>query len=375
MKQTILSLLLILCSGTIFGSDYSKIDKQAATVPGNLKTAGEIAHYLTRNLTLPSEKARAIYYWIAHAIRYDITKMNINNTYTNFQELVDDVLKNRKGVCANYAALFQACCQSVGVQSYVIDGYTRQNNKVLFIGHSWNAVKIDNRFYNIDATWAAGFLNGKKYTQQFRDDFFMVPAAEFSRTHMPFDPVWQFLSNPITPKEFDKGDFSGLNKDSGFNYSDSINVLTRLSKLDKLIRENRRIIASGLTNTFIRNQAAYNQQGIVSEKYNLAVDSFNKGVKKFNYYLECKNKQFIHLSMPDDKILELLSSTRELVESAERSLHILKTDNYELSRSMVSLQRSINLIKQNLGQEDKFAARYVKAAKPLRIFLFYKKKS
>jgi len=63
-------------SGIMMGADYTKIDKQAESVPGNLKTAKEIARYLTKNLHTPTDKVRAIYYWMAHAIRYDVANMN-----------------------------------------------------------------------------------------------------------------------------------------------------------------------------------------------------------------------------------------------------------------------------------------------------------
>jgi len=373
MKRTILYLILFLFSAGVRGTDYSKTDKQAMSVPQNLKTAGEITRYLTRNLTSPTDKARVIYYWIAHSIRYDVTKMYSNQTYTDPQELVDEALKFRKGICSNYAALFQACCRSAGVQSYIIEGYTRQNNKAVLIGHAWNAVRINNRFYEVDATWASGSLKGNRYIPQFKDEFFMIPPVEFIRTHMPFDPIWQFSTNPITPKEFEKGDFSRLSSVSTFNYYDSIKVQSGLSTLDKLARENQRILGSGVINALIRNHVANNQQGIATESYNKAADLFNKGVEKYNYYIACKNKQFSNMSMKDADILGLLSTSHQSIESAEKILSGIKSNNYNLSYQSETLEKSIVSLKKNLKEEDKFASKYVKTLKPLRIFLFYKK--
>jgi len=126
MKRVILIFILIFSTGIMMGVDYTKIDKRAESVPQNLKTAKDITRYLTKGLNTPTDKVRAIYYWMAHAIRYDIAKMNSNETYTDPQQLVDEVLKTRKGVCANYSALFHACCQSVGIQSYIIEGYASE---------------------------------------------------------------------------------------------------------------------------------------------------------------------------------------------------------------------------------------------------------
>ena len=373
MKRTILIILLFFTIGLVSGTDYTKIDQHAATVPQNLRTANDIARYLTKNLTSPTDKVRAIYYWISHAIVYDVAKMNSTDLYTDPQQLVDKVLKTRKGVCSYYAALFNACCKSVGVQSYIIDGYTRQGGKVVGLAHAWNAVNINGRFYFIDATWAAGFFSRNQYTQQFRDNYFLITPDEFIKTHMPFDPIWQFSNNPLTHKEFDAGDFSNLKKESNYNYSDSIKVQAGLSLFDKLVRENKRITASGLTNGLIRNKISQNQQGIDSEAYNKAADSFNKGVEHYNYYIQSKNKQFENFSMKDEKILELLSTTRQFIESAEHTLSLLHSDNYDLTRSAASLEISIRVMKKNLDTEDAFVDKYVKTARPLRLLLFYKK--
>ena len=373
MKRIFLFILFLISTDMLFAADYSSIDQHAATVPPNLRTANEIARYLTKNLTTPTDKARAIYYWISHAIVYDVAKMYSTETYTDPQELVDKALKTRRGVCANYAALFQACCKSVGVQSYIIEGYTRQNDKVVGIAHAWNAVKINGVFYNIDATWASGFLQGTKYNQKFRDNYFMIPPAEFIKTHMPFDPIWQFLNNPVSHKEFEAGNFSNLKKESNYDYSDSIKVQSTLSPGDKLTRETQRIIASGVTNSMIRYKVEQNQQGIASDVFNKAADSYNKAVEKYNFYIQCKNRQFDNLSMKDGKILELLSSTRQLVESAGQTLTRIKSDNFDLNRSIDSLEKSIAGMKKNLDVEEAFVGKYIKTLKPLRLFLFYKK--
>jgi hypothetical protein len=373
MKRIILFILLLAGTCNMFAADYATIDKHAAIVPANLKTANDIARYLTKNLTSPTEKVRAIYYWISHAIVYDVSKMYSSDTYTDPQELVDKVLKTRRGVCANYAALFNACCREVGVQSYIIEGYTRQNDKVVGIAHAWNAVRINGAFYDIDATWASGYLKGSTYTQQFRDNYFLIPPAEFIKTHMPFDPIWQFLNNPVTHKEFEAGDFSRLKKESGYNYTDSIKVHSGLDAWDKLPRENKRIAAAGLTNDMIKNKIAQNQLGISSDIFNKAADYYNKAVEKYNYYIQCKNSQYEKMSMKDDKILELLSTTRQSVEMAEQTLSRLNPYEFELKRSADSLKKSIAAMKRNLDAEDTFVGKYVKTVKPLRMFLFYKK--
>ena len=373
MKRVILIFIFIFSAGIMMGVDYTKVDKRAESVPGNLKTAKDITRYLTKGLNSPTEKVRIIYFWMAHAIRYDIAKMNSNETYTDPQQLVDEVLKTRKGVCANYAALFHACCQSAGIQSYIIEGYTRQNDKIVPLAHAWNAVYIDGRFYNIDVTWAAGYVRGKKYFQQFRDNYFMILPVDFIKTHMPFDPVWQFSNNPVTHNDFESNDFAALKKQSDFNFGDSINTMSRLSTAEKSKREIRRITKAGITNKMIRDKVVQNRQSIATEVYNSSANNFNKGVVKYNEYIQYKNTQFNKLAIKDDKILELLSSARRLFESAEESLSNLNADDSDLKNPIHSMEISIKRMTKSLDEEDAFMSKYIKTSKPLRLILFYKR--
>lgn len=374
MKQFIFIIFIAFNSSFAFSADYTKIDKQSATVPQNLKTAEEIAGYLTQNLITPTEKVRAIYYWISHNIKYDMGMIASNKSFTSTQELVDDVLKRRQGVCANYAELFHACCKSVGVESFVVSGFTSQNGKLDEISHAWNAVLIDGKYYFIDATWAAGHEDKGKYIHEFNDQFFLIAPAEFIKTHMPFDPIWQFLNNPLTNKEFENGDFAKLKTPSNYSYSDSIKIQKELNPIDRLVRQNRRTSKSGLTNSLVRDFVAHNQQNIVSLKYNQAVEVFNKSVEDFNYYILCKNKQFDGTNMKDEKILELLYNSRQKLESVEKTIGFLNSDNGDVNRMMKEMEFSIKEMKSKLAVEDSFVDKYIKTWKPFRIFMFYKLK-
>ena len=69
--------------------------------------------------------------------------------------------------------------------------------------------------------------------------------------------------------------------------------------------------------------------------------------------------------------MELLSTARQLIESAEETLSILNSGDYGLYRSIGSLRESIRALKRNLDKEDLFVGKYVRTVKPLRMVLFY----
>jgi hypothetical protein len=374
MKLFIFSFILLLNISVGFCADYTNIDKQSAKVPANLRKADEIAGYLTKNLTSKTDKVRALYYWISHNIWYDLAQMNSNKTFTSSNELVEEVLQKRKGVCQHYAELFHACCASIGIQSYVIKGYTIQNGQIAKLSHAWNTVVIDGKYLELDVTWAAGYVVNGIYKHVFTDEYFLIHPSIFIKTHIPFDPIWQFLDNPITNKEIEKGDFSKLKIKSGYNYTDSIKMLRNLSTTEQLVRENRRISKMGYTNTLIRNHVAQNQEIIASEKYNQAVQSFNKAVESFNFYILAKNKRFDGTKLADDKIREMLAKTRQHLDVATNLLNFLNSDNSEFNRQIRNMQSSISELKKNINDEDEFVNKYFKTAKSFRIALFYKLK-
>jgi hypothetical protein len=363
MKRFVLFYLLILPYSLVFGADYSKINKQSQTVPANLTTPEEIAGYLTRDLTSPIEKSRAIFYWISHNIKYDDNILNSSSNHFDRKNMLDEVLRTRKGVCQHFAELFNVCCQSVGIQSYVISGYTRQGSQLDPLSHAWNAVLIDSRYYEFDATWAAAARD------EFIDQYFLVPPSVFIKTHMPFDPIWQFLNNPVTNAEFVTGDYSKLKVNSDYNYYDSISKLPTLSVLDKMIRENNRIVTCGLTNSLILERAALNQKNINLFKYNLAVENYNEGVAMYNSYLDAKYKNFYGGKLTQEQIYDMLSKSRKRVMQSENMLNQIKTNYPETNRLIQNAQESIYIQKQKLNKEDIFVTNYFKTWKPIRILM------
>jgi transglutaminase/protease-like cytokinesis protein 3 len=58
---------------------------------------------------------------------------------------------------------FNDLAQKSGIQSYIIEGYTKQYGKVSSLAHAWTAAKINNKWYVFDPTWGAGYVNNGKF--------------------------------------------------------------------------------------------------------------------------------------------------------------------------------------------------------------------
>jgi len=368
----IITLSLLVISDCIFSQSYQEsFDKKYLSAQADLKDYVEIARYLTKDLNNDKDKARAIYIWIANNIKYDLPLLNSDLTYFSTDELLDYVMKNRRGLCQHYSELFNAMCNSAGVESFVISGYARQSDgNISEISHAWNGVAIGSDFYMVDVTWAAGYVTENKYMHEFRDDYFLIDPLVFIKTHMPFDPLWQFLDNPVTNQEFTRKDFTRLSRKGDFEFRDSIIYYEKLDKLEKLKSANRRIIQSGITNTLVQRQIDENTVHITNIKYNLAVDTLNSGIDSYNIYISHKNNQFYRPRLTDNQIRELIQNAEKGIYTANTIFTSLASGDKDLNDRIIEARRKMPLILSDLEREKEFVARYLKKKKPLRGFMF-----
>ncbi len=220
-----LFILLIGFSNPIFGQNYNKEDRHARKMDYRGESIHELALALTSPFIEEVSKVRAIYTWITDNIAYDCKKRNSDRgtfiTYESEEELVqkkkqleyDDALTtliSRKGVCYDYTYLFKQLCAELGIPSEVVLGKVKKSESEIGerfnpYTHTWNAVKIKDKWYFIDATWGSGYTDGSctKFTKEFRDYFLCTPQ-EMIYTHYPDDSKWQLLPRDkvVTESEF-----------------------------------------------------------------------------------------------------------------------------------------------------------------------------
>ncbi len=359
---------------SIIGSaqtDFSRIDDNSITIPDSLSDYREIADYLCNDLKSDRERVRAVYIWIAHNVRYDLAKMNSGRRYGSEQEIIDEVLKERKGVCQHYSALFLAMSRYLGINTYLISGYTRDElGDISELSHAWNGIAIDSAYYLIDVTWASGYeLNGR-YLHEFRDDYFLKSPKDFIKDHMPFDPIWQFLDNPINNNDFISRDFSKLETSGVFAFHDSIMQWEKCDEFERLEKSNKRIIANGVRNKLIQAQVDENILQIANWKYNLAIDTLNYGINSYNSYTIHKNRHFRNPKLDDSDVKGLIDNADKGISAANDILYELFSSNSELNDLIVDARNKMPDLLSEIEREKDFVERYLKKWKPLRVFMF-----
>lgn len=386
-NRIFISVIIVCLTSLIYGqkkplptvNPYQKTDKIAMQLPDSLsKSTTDIATYLNAHLASPTEKVRGAFTWIASSIQYDVKNMLAVDFTGNREERIKKALKDRKGICMHYAEIFHSVCTQLGIKSYVIGGYTKQNGAVSNMPHAWCAGLLDNNWYFFDPTWAAGYVQNNKFVRKINNDYFKIKPEQMISSHIPFDPLWQFLNYPITNQEFYDGK-TAINKQKPFfNYLDTLTTHEKLSELDKLIDSSRRIEQNGIKNYLISNQLQQMKQEIdyytnktTFDLFNNAVNFYNEGINLLNAFVNFRNKQFTP-KKSDEGIKIMIDEIETALLNSQSKLKEIKGKNAQISTNIAQLSKSIEDAFKNLDEQKEFLNKYFNTPKLLRKSLFYK---
>ena len=258
---------LILLSGIWTGviaqnsNDFKAIDNKMLQIPESSTTSTqEIAGYINSNYSSANDKSRAIFIWIAKNIQYDVANMYVLNTNLKPDESIAKTLKTRKGICSDYANLFNDIAGKTGIKSYVITGYTKQKGVVDNLPHAWCAALIDSMWYMFDPTWGSGSIQNTKFVKQVNNFYFKMKPEQIIKSHISFDPLWQFLNYPITNQEFYEGKSQVNTEKPFFNFNDTLAIYEKQSDMERLVSSSNRIESNGVKNSLIFNMLQYDKR-------------------------------------------------------------------------------------------------------------------
>lgn len=257
---------------------------------------------------------RAVFDWMADNIKYDVAKLkklekgvnfykkgNYKSTQEYKADLLEKVIKRKKGVCDDYTLLFHSIVSELGYTSYIIEGVTKdQNGNVRRrTGHSWNAVKVDGEWKLFDPTWGSGYVNDKRrFVQKYFERWYDVDPEEMQKTHLPYDPIWQLSTSPITYKEFENGQIGN----TGSGNFDFANLITEyLSKEEKEQKMN--ILVRSRENggsirpiqnyrKHLENKINYLNELESAQSIQSTMEVFRETSDMFGEYIQAKNQRF-----------------------------------------------------------------------------------
>lgn len=197
--------MLLLAPLSLFGQNFQAADKLALNAPPSKSTTIPIlAHYLCDEQPDDAHKIRAIYAWITLNVSYvDSTdERDLWATPAHLErQRPERVLQNRTAVCQGYANLFCSLATAAGIPCEVVTGLVKNlDGEVEQIGHAWAAAQINGDWQLFDPTWGVPPPGMSRFKVQ--DEYFMAEPKWFLLRHLPDDPVWQLLENPVTEQEF-----------------------------------------------------------------------------------------------------------------------------------------------------------------------------
>lgn len=137
----------------IYSYDKDEIrKKQKEMMAESEKIVGEVV----KEEMSAEEKEKAIYQYLTDNAQYDTEALE-DAKKNNFQKTEDNhfedsfngygILVNKKGVCQSYAYACKLLCERSGVPCRVVTGNLDGN-----LPHAWNAVKLGNEWFQVDAT-------------------------------------------------------------------------------------------------------------------------------------------------------------------------------------------------------------------------------
>jgi transglutaminase/protease-like cytokinesis protein 3 len=368
MRQIVLLLPALFFMKLSDAQGFNKV--KYLNIPDSLtNTTANIAAYINSHFNGEENKVHAIYNWLIANLKYDKDSSTIINAGVDPGAKISVALKRKKGVCENFAAIFNEVCLKSGLISFVVNGYTKQSGKVDKAGHSWCAVSVDKNWYLFDPTWDVG--NG------ISSQYFMVRPAEFITSHMPYDPLWQLLNYPISHEQFYSGNIYKKNNPDYFNYIDSVSAYIKMDSLHKLQSTALRIQNQGMYNPRIKDNYNYvkmhvemiNQDNDL-DLYNSAMADLNDATTILNSFIQYRNNQFIP-EKTDEELRVLLTDIDSKMDSS-----LYKLDRVDKSKATLVLgtddvrERLNNLSKKILTQKA-FLKQYLETPKPERKNLFY----
>lgn len=113
----------------------------------NDKNAVKLSFDLCAELDSDKEKAERLYNYIVNLLTYDHEKAA--TVEKGYLPDVDATLRERKGICFDYSALFAAMLRAQDIPVRLAIGYVQPDN----IYHAWNQVYLDGEWVWMDSTF------------------------------------------------------------------------------------------------------------------------------------------------------------------------------------------------------------------------------
>ncbi len=388
MKFLIPSLLLLIllhCSRTASAQSPATVpthlDSAVINIPNNASTSPQaMGKWLKKNTPSQYEAVKALYYWIGHHIAYDVVMMNApTDVYKDTLDAAIRTLASRKAICQGYCSLFYEVCKAADIPLHLVSGYVYINGQLaLDGGHSWIGIKLNNKWHIIDPTWGTGYVDdNNKFAFGFNWENFLISPEKAIFTHVPFDPVYQYLTHPIKPSELRDQTWSEAAKRPAINFEDSLLVLAKQNMLQSYSGRLQRLEKFGIINQLQREQAQYLRHSIpyaayaadsisgITGKYHALVDRSNKLVSNLNAYSTYVNRG-MKPAKSDKEILDWLADLNKEAKDIHAAVSPMSFLSADMQANKIGFVNSMKSMINNLENSQKSMSDFLAKRKLLQ---------
>ncbi|MEO6638729.1 MAG: transglutaminase domain-containing protein [Ginsengibacter sp.] len=345
-------------------NEYSITDRAMLGIStAEASSTDSIAAYIKNHFISEQHKVRAVYTWVANNIEYSTDSLHRVILNEDRYEKVSIAFRRKKGVCENFAAIFNDICIKSGLNSFVVDGYTNMDRSGNKAGHAWNAVSVNTKWYLYDATWDA------RFAAQAGTKYFQLSPQEFIQTHMPFDPLFQFLNYPLTYQEFNKGYSAGNKSRAYFNHPDSINLYQRQDSFAQFISTFIRIQNNGTPSSLValklsqlKMETEIVYQGTDADLYNAAVSDYTAALTDFKSFLNYRNNRFLP-TKSSNEINAMLDAIERKIANANTKLKVVNTSKATLTLNTGDIEKMLDDLGAYVKEQQIFLKNYLGSAK------------
>lgn len=347
-------------------NEYAAVDKKALQIPtAQAQDITGIAKYINDNFTTEENKARAAFIWVASNLKYDVDNMYAINFYEKTEDRVAKTFHTHKGICVDYATIFNAICNQCGIQSFVVSGYTKQNGVADYLAHAWCVAYLNNDWYVFDPTWGSGYLSNGKFVGKVNNEYFKSKPGVRIKSHMPFDPLWECLNYPVTNAEFYEGKIQPNTTKPYFSYKDSIKAWAGQTQMEQYMASARRIEQNGVKNALIfdrlehiKREMEYTAGNASVSTYNDATADYNTAIANYNVFINYRNKQF-KPQKPDEEIKSMIDVADNDLAKAKAKLASIQNPQATITSLITALKKSIDEAQKNVDEQKAFVTKYL----------------
>ena len=120
-------------------------------------------------------KAKNLHDWLIEYMQYDSSNSQKATVYGSLIE--------KKGVCESYARTYKYILDEVGIENVLVTGKATNSNGMTE-DHMWNYVKVNGKWYAVDATWDDPIVVGNgNVSDEVKHRYFLKGSQEFFKNH------------------------------------------------------------------------------------------------------------------------------------------------------------------------------------------------